>query len=121
MVRAEGAGLRSFISRLRPAGSPWLLARRLKTRIINNIGVQLGLAFTSIILLLGGLALLSWGTMGKNQKEAQSLVEDRLSCVIQISKVREAQLLRNQNIPPLASFQVLYPSSSLSKTGCWLM
>ena len=63
-----------------------------KLKKINNLGVQLGLAFSSIILLLGGSALLAWAASGKNQKEARSLVEDRLSCVVQITTVREAQL-----------------------------
>ena len=65
---------------------------RMKFRISNNLGVQLGLAFGSIIVLLGGLALLAWVALGKNQAEARSLVEDRLSCVIQINTMREAQL-----------------------------
>ena len=66
-------------------------ARGLVPRI-NSLGVQLGLAFGGIIVLLGGLALSALTALGTSQREARSLVEDRLSCVIQIAKVREAQL-----------------------------
>jgi|GEM_PF-1924589 signal transduction histidine kinase/DNA-binding response OmpR family regulator len=65
---------------------------KIKLELSNHLGVQLGLAFASIILLLGGLALLAWQALGKYQQEARSLVEDRLSCVIQITTVREAYL-----------------------------
>jgi signal transduction histidine kinase/DNA-binding response OmpR family regulator len=59
---------------------------------IHSLGTQLGLAFASIILLLGGLALLAWGALGRSHREARSILEDRLKPVIQLYDVRAAYL-----------------------------
>jgi len=57
---------------------------------IHGPGLQLGLGFAAIIVLLGGFGAMAGRALKETRLEAVSLYEDRFQCVEQLRDVREA-------------------------------